>query len=425
MDTICALSSAPGRAGVAVIRVSGPGAFGICAKLCGTVPDPGQHKLRTLRGCENQTIDQALVLSFTAPSSFTGEDVVEFQTHGARAVIDAVLRELTYLGARPAEAGEFTRRALENDKLSLGEVEGLADLLAAETKAQLDQAHKVLAGQLHELAEALRARLLRGLAHLEAMIDFADEEVPEDLSREALGELDEALSMIATEISGSVVAERLRDGFEVAIVGPPNAGKSTLLNYLAGRDAALVSEVAGTTRDVVEVRMDVRGLPVTFLDTAGLRQSDDVVERMGIDRAMSRAAAADLRVFLLLDSAWTGSIPRKTQDVVVLGKADTQNGDVSGVTGKGVDVLLERIHEVLSEKVALIGSATHFRHREALVQAERALDEARAVLSEDAHRVEVAAYYVRMAVSVLEGLVGRLDVEAVLGEIFSSFCIGK
>ena len=299
MDTIFALASAQGRAGVSVIRISGRDAFSVGSYLCGTLPAVRMSGVRTLTGPTGEIIDQALVLAFKGPESFTGEDVVELQVHGSIAVIRAVLSALEENpSARQAEPGEFTRRALENNRLDLPQVEGLADLIDAETEAQRKQAVRVFSGEFGSKIENWRRDLIRAAALLEATIDFADEDVPVDVTPEVKYLLSRVKSDIQTEINGSYTAERIRSGFEVALVGAPNTGKSTLLNRLAGREAAITSDIAGTTRDVIEVRMDLGGLPVTFLDTAGLRISEDEIEAIGIQRAMLRATQADLRVFL-------------------------------------------------------------------------------------------------------------------------------
>ena len=424
MDTICAVSTAPGRAGVAVIRVSGPEAFRVAGSLVGSLPEPGMHRLRVIRRPDRRRVDQALVLRFAAPNSFTGEDVVELQAHGSPAVVDAVLGLLMTAGARLAEPGEFTRRAVENDRVSLWEAEGLADLLAAETEAQLDQAQRALGGSLREMAETLRRVLLRAEGLLAATIDFADEEVPVDVGPEVLALLREADALIVQEIDGTHVAERVRQGFEVAIVGAPNVGKSTLLNAIARRDAAIVSEVAGTTRDVIEVRQDLWGVPVTWLDTAGLRTTEDAVERIGIDRAQDRAQAADIRIALLEQGSAEPAVRLRPGDIALVGKADVQAGDISGVTGDGVSDLIDMVYTTLRERMSGVGAATHCRHRRML---EAAVADVRSAtdLVESGESIELAAESLRRAVVSLESLVGRVDVEAVLGEVFSTFCIGK
>ena len=298
MSTIFAQASAAGKAGVAVVRISGPQAFSAASQLCGSLPAPRQAGLRRLRSAAGEVLDEALVLCFSEKASFTGEETVELQTHGSVAVVNALLAELgTVDGLRLAEPGEFTRRALANGRLDLAQVEGLADLIASETEAQRQQALRLFSGGLGDLAAHWRERLIRASALLTVTIDFADEEVPVDVSPEVLELIAEVQTAMQAQVDGFGAAERIRTGYEVAIVGPPNVGKSTLLNALAGRDAAITSEVAGTTRDVIEVRMELAGLPVTLLDTAGLRETDDTVEKIGVARALERAKAADLRVF--------------------------------------------------------------------------------------------------------------------------------
>ena len=427
MDTIYALATARGRSGLAVVRVSGPLALVAGAALCGPLPAPRVAGLRRLTW-DGELLDEALVLTFAKGASFTGEAVVELQCHGGPAVVGAVLRALSAQpGLRLAEPGEFTRRALENGVLDLAQVEGLADLIDAETEAQRRQAVRVLSGSVGQRVDAWRRDLIRAGALLEATIDFADEEVPVDVSPEVLALIDGLVADLAREAAGVKAAERIRDGFEVAIVGAPNAGKSTLLNQLAGREAAITSEIAGTTRDVIEVRMDIAGLPVTFLDTAGLRDTDDRLERAGIDRALARAEAADLRLFLVDGSA----LPLKPagEDLVVQGKADTISGGsglaVSGKTGEGVPELMALIGDILSQRVGSAGALVRERHRVAVTTAIRSLAESRAEVVRDDSRVELAADHLRRAVRALDALVGRVDVDDLLGEIFASFCIGK
>jgi tRNA modification GTPase len=427
MDTIFALATARGKAGVAVIRISGPRAWEAAAQLAGGLPKPRMAGLRKLR-LGDDDLDEAVVLCFEAGASFTGEEVAELHIHGAVATVAAVLRALGDLsGLRLAEAGEFTRRALENGRIDLAQVEGLSDLIEAETEAQRKQALRVLSGAVGQVVEAWRAKLVRAAALIEATIDFADEDVPVDVSGEVV-ELVTAVQVdIRAELSKLAAAERIREGFEVAIVGRPNAGKSTLLNMLAGREAAITSEIAGTTRDVIEVRMDLGGLAVTLLDTAGLRETSDVVEAIGVERALQRANAADLRVFLL-DGEELPLITPKAGDLVVHGKADLHPVEglcISGKTGAGVDQLVAILTERLLGRANGAGVMSRERHREALLRAFEALESAQNEILAGADRAELAAESLRQAARALESLLGRVDVEHLLGEIFASFCIGK
>ncbi len=301
-DTIFALSSGRPPAAIAVVRMSGPRAGDALKALSGKIPSPRQAGLARVRDPQtNEVIDEALALWFPAPHSETGEDVAELQLHGGRAVIAAVLAALSRIeGLRPAEAGEFTRRAFENGKLDLTAVEGLADLVMAETQGQRRQAFRQLKGLLGDRAETWRQRLIQTLALVEAAIDFSDEaDVPDNLLAPALSLARELETEIAAALADGGRGERLREGLVVAIAGPPNAGKSTLLNRIARREAAIVSPYAGTTRDVIEVHLDLAGWPVTLLDTAGIRESDDPVEMEGVRRARERAAAADLVLWVV------------------------------------------------------------------------------------------------------------------------------
>lgn len=408
---------------MAVVRVSGPAAWGAAETLTGPLPPPRMAGLRRLVW-QGEVIDEVLVLVFAPGASFTGEAVAEFHCHGSPAVVSAVLGALAAQpGLRLAEPGAFTRRALENGRLDLAQVEGLADLIDAETEAQRRQALRVFEGAVGQRAEDWRARLVRAAALLEATIDFADEEVPVDVAPEVLALIDGLLADLRAEVAGAAVAERMRDGFEVAILGAPNAGKSTLLNRLAQREVALTSEVAGTTRDVIEVRMDLRGLPVTLLDTAGLRETADAVEAAGVARARARAGAADLRVILLDENGVPEGVVPGPEDIVVRGKADLAGDGVSGLTGAGVDALLDRISAVLERRTAGVGAITRTRQRQAVEVAIRALESARNRVREGV--AELAAEELRRAIRAMAVLVGRVDVEMVLGEIFARFCIGK
>ena len=428
MDTIYAPATARGKAGVAVVRLSGPLAWQTAGVLAGDLPPVRQAGLRMLRHA-GRDLDQALVICFAERASFTGEAVAELHLHGSQATVAAVLTALgTLPGLRLAEAGEFTRRALENGCLDLAQVEGLADLLDAETEAQRRQALRVLSGAVGARAEAWRRQLIRAAALLEATLDFADEEVPVNVTPEVLGLLAAVQADLQREVAGSAAAERIRDGFEVAIVGLPNSGKSTLLNALAGREAALTSEYAGTTRDVIEVRMDLGGLAVTLLDTAGLRETSDVVESLGIARAIARAEAADLRIFLRDYNGLPVGIDPRAGDLVVQVKADLAEFSglgVSGKTGVGLDALISRITDVLQGQAASPATITRARHRQAIALAIQAMESARTEICNGPERAELAAEDLRRAIRALDQLVGRVDVEQILGEIFASFCIGK
>lgn len=427
-DTIFALASAPGKSGVAVVRVSGPMVPDVSLALCGILPEPRLATLKLIRDSEGVRVDQSLVLYFPAGNSFTGEDVLEIHTHGSVAVVNRLLRVLGDMsGLRLAEAGEFTRRALENGCMDLAQVEGLSDLIEAETEAQRRQALRVLSGDLGDLAEKWRSDLIRAAALIEATIDFADEEVPVDVTPEVNALLEAVSRDLSKQIIGVETAERIRTGFEVAIVGAPNVGKSTLLNAIAGRDAAITSEYAGTTRDVIEVRMDLGGLPVTLLDTAGLRDTDDHVEGIGIELAKKRAELADLRIFLV-EAGQPPELNPLPGDLTLIAKADTLDsvsGAISGKTGQGVPELISAVQAELSERTGNLGVATRERHRTAMVRATDSLAAGKAVLSLGPEQYDIAAEELRTAIRALDSIVGRVDVENLLDEIFSSFCIGK
>ncbi|MEX0282006.1 MAG: tRNA uridine-5-carboxymethylaminomethyl(34) synthesis GTPase MnmE [Arenibacterium sp.] len=427
MDTIFALATAPGKSGIAVIRVSGPRAFDCVEQLCGFRPMGRGMRLSSIRDGAD-ILDEGLVLSFPAPGSFTGEEVVEFQLHGSVAIVNSLLKALGDLDSlRHAEPGEFTRRALENGRLDLAQVEGLADLIDSETEAQRLQAQRTFSGALGKKVDVWREKLIRAAALVEATIDFADEDVPEDVTPEVSGLLQDVAQSLESEAAGVVMKERVRTGFEVAIIGPPNIGKSTLLNALAAREAAITSEIAGTTRDVIEVRMDLQGLPVTLLDTAGLRDTNDVVESIGVARAKERAGRADLRVFLM-EPGQEPVFPPMTDDILVLGKGDIHAGrarSVSGLTGQGLTELSNQIAEILSARIGSSGTATRYRHERAMRESLGFLEQAQQLLSSGEDQYDIAAYTIRSATIALETLVGRVDVEDLLDEIFASFCLGK
>ncbi len=428
MDTIFAQATAMGRAGVSVVRVSGPMAHQICTQLVGSLPEPRSTALRMVKDRDGGFIDQALILPFVGPESFTGEDTVELHLHGSIAIMRRVLEELgRFDGARLANPGEFTRRALENGRLDLVQVEGLADLIEAETEAQRKQALRVLSGALGSKVESWRKSLIRAAALLEATIDFADEDVPVDVTDEVRELLRDVEGQLLVEIDGTKAAERIRAGFEVAIVGAPNVGKSTLLNRLAGREAAITSSIAGTTRDVIEVRMDLGGLPVTLLDTAGIRDSTDEIETLGVALALRRAADADLRVFLL-NQGDNPPLSPVTDDIVLWAKADLTDAEypsISGKSGSGIETLLSHIETALSKLASGAGLATHARHAVAMDISRKGILSAQTLLESGPDHYDIVAAELRIGIHALEVLVGRIDAENLLDEIFASFCLGK
>ncbi len=427
MDTIFALASARGKAGIAIVRLSGDLSHDAVAQFC---PAPPMRKAALRRLVwQGDVLDQALVILFEAGASFTGEVSAELHLHGSTAVVRSVLQALAAMdGLRMAEPGEFTRRALENGCLDLAQVEGLADLIDAETESQRKQAMRVLSGAISQKVEGWRTDLVRAAALIEATIDFADEDLPVDVRPEVKVLIDGLLEALRAELKGAAAAERIREGFEVAIVGAPNVGKSTLLNALAGREAAITSEFAGTTRDVIEVRMDLSGLAVTLLDTAGLRDAEDRVEQIGVARALERARGADLRVFLRADRNEVLLMEPEADDIVVMGKADlfgNAAGAVSGKTGAGLETLIAGITDRLQGQAASAGLLIRERQRIALGTAIVGLESAQLGLRRGLELPELVAADLRVSARALEMILGRIDVENLLDEIFSRFCIGK
>ncbi len=441
-DTIFALSSGGARAAIAMIRVSGPAATKAMTRIGGApLPEPRQAALRRFREPETgEPIDQGLALWFPAPASATGEDVAEFHVHGGPAVIAALCDALAAIpGLRPAEPGEFTRRAFEAGRLDLTEAEGTADLVAAETEAQRRQALAQMEGGLQRLYDGWHDQLMALRANVEAAIDFSDQELGDDPLAAAAPGLAALEAEIATHLDDSRRGERLREGFCIAIVGAPNAGKSSLLNRLAGRDAAIVSTRAGTTRDVVEVRLDLGGWPITLADTAGLRESQNEIESEGVRRALARAASADLSLVVFDGALWpeadAQSLALLGEDALaVLNKTDLLAGSspaaiggqpalgVSCLTGAGIESLLETLAEEIARRYSPGGAPalTRVRHRQAVVECRDAL--ARAIAGPADERL---AEELRLAAHALGRITGRVDVEAVLDLVFRDFCIGK
>ena len=439
--TIFAPATAPGRAGLAVIRISGAEAGVALEGLIDVIPPARRASLRRLTDPESgEALDEALVLWFPAPASFTGEDVAELHLHGGAGVTSAVLAALARIpGLRPAEPGEFTRRAVENGRLDVTAAEGLADLVAAETEAQRRQALRQYGGALCRLYEGWREELVRALARYEAAIDFPEEGLPDGLRHEVRRGMSGLRDDVSHYLDDDRRGERLRDGIFMAIVGAPNVGKSSLLNILAGRDAAIVSHRAGTTRDVIETRLDMGGFPVTLADTAGLRASADDIEEEGVRRALARAEDADLTLAVIDATAWPegDAMTRALVDdrtLVVANKIDLQQVPggsawqgrpvfpLSCRTGDGVDALLEALEAVVCERFSPGATAalTRLRHRVALEGCVAALGRFLA-----ADEPELAAEDLRLAARELGRLTGRVDTEELLDLIFAEFCIGK
>lgn len=475
-DTIFALASAPGRSGVAVIRLSGPAS---ASALLGLAPDlkmlpPPRRAVRAYlydselsnsrfesesNSSHNNTpvddkiaekhnesesslvsarlIDDGLAIWFPAPASFTGEDVVELHVHGGSAVLDAVTLCLSRLdGVRPAEPGEYSRRAFENGKLDLTAAEAIADLVDAETTAQRRQALAQMGGALADLYDGWRSQLVGALAYLEACIDFAEEDIPDDLMARSVDTLMALRDSINAHLQDNGIGERIRDGFRIALTGAPNVGKSSLMNALAKRDVAIVSDIAGTTRDVLEVPLDLGGYAATLIDTAGLRETEDVVEIEGVRRARAAAETADIRIHLLDASDPEVANERPVGALVVANKMDQVDGDttvpdalpLSVKTGEGLDglvkVLSDQVRTLASDRATDSPPLTRARHRLALEDCVAALDRARAGANQG-QDMEMIAEDMRVAAQALARITGRIDVEDLLDKIFKDFCIGK
>jgi tRNA modification GTPase len=439
-DSIFALASAPGRAGIAVVRLSGPATGGALAALAGGRPAARRASLRAIHDpVSGEALDRGLVFWFPGPASFTGEDMAELHLHGGKGVVKAVLAALDRIpNLRPAEPGEFTRRAFDHGKLDLTEVEGLADLIDAETEAQRRQALRQLGGELGRLYDGWRARLVQALARIEAYLDFPEEGLPAGLAAEVAGQAKAVEGEIQAHLNDARRGERLRDGLQIAILGPVNAGKSSLLNLLARREAAIVSSLAGTTRDVIEVALDLGGYPVVVADTAGLRAVTNEVEAEGVRRAWSQAEAADIKIILVDGAAWPATDPGVLEligadSLVVVNKCDLEAVPkaplvagraalaISVRDGTGIGEFLARLQGMVAERLAGNAPApTRERHRRALEDCAGALGRHRL-----ATLPELGAEDLRLAVRALGRITGAVDVEDILDAIFREFCIGK
>ena len=428
-DTIFAVASGAGQAAVTVLRLSGPASGGVLDRLCHHRPVPRVATLRTLRAADGEVLDRALVLWLPGPGSYTGEDSAEVHLHAGRAVLDGVTDALVAGGARPAEPGEFTRRAFLHGRMDLLEAEAVADLVSAETAAQRQQALRQLGGSLGSLYRGWAERLTRLVAQQEALIDFPDEDLPPETEAAMLRDMAAIRAEIATHLDDGRRGERLREGLVIAVAGPPNVGKSTLINALAGREVAIVSSHAGTTRDVLEARIVLGGVPVTLLDTAGLRETADPVEAEGVRRARARAEAADFLI-VVQDGSHVAEVarPNGAGMLTVANKADlgVDAGDaqitVSALTGAGMSALRDRLAGEARRLADAAGppALTRARHRAGLTDAAGWLGRAEA-----AALPELRGEALRVALRGIGRVTGRVGTEDVLDAVFSQFCIGK
>lgn len=437
-STIFAMSTGHGRAGIAVVRVSGSEASTVLAALCGVVPKPRFAALRKIWSQNGDLLDEAMVLFFQGPQSVTGEDVAEFHVHGSPAIVDRLLLELgTFKNCRPAGPGEFTKRAYQNERMDLVEVEGLADLLVAQSEAQRQIAMRQFSGEASSVYLKWHRELVGVLAIIEASIDFADEDgVAEKAIAQVRPRLRAFTSLLEAALLQSAKAALVRRGLRIVIAGAPNVGKSSLLNVLAGRQAAIVSEIAGTTRDVVEAAVVIHGLPVNLSDTAGLRgQTDDVIEREGMVRSRSEMEGADILVWVSVAGEVSEVGPDRTPDLHVFNKSDLVEPDsihlrndselsVSVRSGDGLDDLKKRLGALVLKRTNVGETAVmvRARHQLAIQESIRLLNDAQ-LKPNDA--LELLAEDVRKAAGALASITGRVDVEDFLGQIFQEFCIGK
>ncbi len=442
-DTIFALSSGSGRAGLSVFRISGRMALQILETLTVITKPKARHAYRVelTNNIDKETIDDGIAIFFPNPKSFTGEDVLEFHLHGSIAVIREMTQVLQrFTGVRIANAGEFTRRAFDNGKLDLTMVEGLADLVNAETKEQKKQAQKQLRGEFSELCRGWKETLVRAITLYEAGIDFADEDLPANLIDGVQQEIEKLEGELEKHLTRSEQSGYIRDGFQVAILGPPNSGKSSILNCLSKREVSIVSRTAGTTRDVVEARLDLGGFPITFADTAGLRDSEDLIEKEGMSRAIQRAEDAEMRIIVfdgerwpeldtkaleLLETKNTLAVVNKTDLGFDITKGNHRLGDLIGVSAKfgdGINELEEKILKEVSERAGIYSGPvlTRERHVASLRDCLSCLKRYK-----EASELELAAEDLRLAMRGLGEITGHIGVEEVLGNIFGEFCIGK
>ncbi len=442
--TIYALSTGPGVSGVAIIRISGPDTLKVIKLLTNkNAPRPREATLRKINNINtSEIIDEGIVLWFPGPESYTGEDMAEIQVHGSKAVIDAIHKNISNIeNCRLAEPGEFTKLAFQNGKIDLLKAESVADLISSETEIQRKQAVKIMSGRSANKFNTLREKLLKILSHVEAKIDFPDEDLPKDILNKIKKDADEVLKNIEKILNDQKVGERIREGFKIAILGPTNAGKSSLINHLSNRDVAIVSEIAGTTRDVIETHLNLDGYPVIVSDTAGIRESVDEIEKKGIKLSLNRAEEADLKL-VVVDAKnidFTDTLRGLLDDnaILVLNKSDLLEKDIDPEINRinhvlislknnlNIDKLIQKIKKILKSKFITNDDIliTRERHRQHLEQCVSHLK--RFNQKKEAEDFDIAAEDLRLAARHLGMIVGKVDVEEILGSIFNDFCIGK
>ena len=432
--TIYALSTPPGISAVAIIRISGPDSFRAVGKLCKQKTafklDKRKTHLRKIFSHDGKLLDEGFVICFDKGRSVTGEDMAEFQLHGSNIVVNTVLNALSKLSyTRLAEPGEFTKKAMENNKIDLFQAEGLSDLLAAETEAQQEQALTTYSGYMSERIGGWKESVVKMLSIVETVIDFSDDVDTSDFVNSLKGDLKDLEEELIKEKMGFKAAESLRDGFEVAFVGEPNVGKSTILNYLAKRNLAITSEVSGTTRDIIELRFNLEGLPITFLDTAGIRYTEDEIEKVGVNNSIERVNRSDVRVFLTRNNQEINKFGVKhlKTDIVLRPKGDLSGSEpsISGKTGKGFDYLLKSLKKRFENKTREASCITRTRHLEKVLRCLKNIKSIRKKIENKNYEVEIIAEEFRDTLRNFDGLLGFVDTEEILGEIFANFCIGK
>jgi len=427
---IFALSTNPGKSSISIIRLSGPNAFFIANKFLDKEPEVRKATRKKLI-YNNDLIDIGIVIYYPYNSSYTGEQLVEFNLHGSNAVINKMLEILAKQdNSRIAFPGEFTKRALENNKIDLSQVEGIYNLIESETESQRKLSLRILDGSLGIKVKKWKEQLINILSLLEASIDFSEEELPQDILKEIENKIRKIKSDFQKELKGIKVAESISNFFEVAIVGKPNVGKSTLLNYLSKKNSSIVTDVPGTTRDIIEVKLDIKGLPIVFLDTAGLHKSNDKVEKIGIKKTLQRLKKVDLRIFLINCSKELKCFEKikKNHDLVFFAKNDLKNmksKGISGKTGEGTDILLEQIYIFFSKKTNSVGSVVNNRHRLIIKNSLFFINDALLNCNSSFDKIEMIAEDIRHTINELNFLIGKVGVEDILSKIFSKFCIGK